>query len=547
MLVFRRTAILAALAAAAIAGQLVAQGHEEHGGAGAPPEQLGKVVFPMSCNAEAQHRFERAVALQHSFWYEEAGKAFKDVVASDSTCGLGYWGYAMSLLHPLWAPPTPADLAAGAPAAEQAVRLTAPGSRERGYAEAIATFYRDAGTRDHRHRLLAYEEAMGRLVEAHPEDEEARTFYALALIAVGNLTPEDTSLSRQAKAGALLEPLYQKHPDHPGLAHYLIHAYDFPRFATRAAGAAQHYAGIAPSVPHAQHMPSHIYTRLGMWDEDIASNLSSREAARQYEQTQHLNALWDQDGHAMDYLVYAYLQQGRDRDARQLVSEAAKVTASFPLNSLTNDYALAAIPARYALERGKWDEAAKLVVRPAPAWPAAEGITHFARAIGAVRTGNAGAAEEELRVLGALEDSLVKLGGAQVYWSTQAKIQRLAVSAWIARVKKDTTQALLLIAQAADLEDVTEKHPVTPGAVVPARELQGDLLLDLGKPAEARKAYEATLARSPHRARSLFGAARAAELSGDRTAAGAKYQEYLEVTVKGDGARAEAASAKAFR
>lgn len=524
------------------AGALSAQAHPEHGGRAL--ERLGRVVFPTSCGREAHRRFERGVALLHSFWYEEAGRAFAAVVAVDSTCAMGYWGEAMSLLHPLWTPPTAAENRVGLDAADRAVRLARPGSREREYAEAIAAYFRGYDSVDHRRRLLAHERAMERLVQRYPRDEEARIFYALALIANGQLDVADTTYARQRRAGAILEPLFRKTPGHPGLAHYLIHAYDSPRLAPKAVGAAARYAQIAPSVPHAHHMPSHIYTRLGMWEESIAANLRSAAAARRFEASQRLRALWDQRAHALDYLAYAYLQLGRDVEAHRLLDEAKGATAVFPHNSLIAHYALAAIPARFALERERWREAAALTVRPAPAWPATEAITHFARAIGAARSGATGAARTEVEALARIEATLARAGGAQAEWVRPVRIQRLAAAAWVARAAGDTAGALRQASAAADLEDVTEKHPVTPGAVLPARELYGDLLLAFGRPAEARRAYEASLARQPNRARSLFGAARSADLAGDHAAARIRYREYLRLMTRANGNRPELTAAR---
>ncbi len=521
-----------------VAGGLPAQVAHEH-----RAEQLGRVVFPTSCQAEAQRRFERGVALLHSFWYEKANDTFKEVVAADSTCAMGYWGQAMSILHPLWTPPSGADLEAGLTAAERATGL-ARTRRERDFAGAIAAYYRNYGTVDHKARLVAYAQAMEGVRGRHPRDHEAAIFYALALIAVGNANPTDTTFAYQKRAHAILEPLFTLEPRHPGLAHYLIHTNDVPQLAHLGLYAARRYAEIAPDVPHAQHMPSHIFTRLGLWDDDIASNTKSAEAARNFEEERHLNALWDQRGHALDYVVYAYLQQGRDAEAERVVDEAAGVTAVYPPGSLTNDYALAAIPARSALERGRWIEATRLAVRPAPGWRAAEAITHFARAIGAARSNDTALARTEIAALAQIEEALAAAGGPQVYWSGQVKIQRLAASAWLARAAGDTAEAVRQAMAAADLEDETQKHPVTPGAVLPARELLGDLLLELGRPVEAGKAYVISLTNAPNRARSVFGAARAAELAGDLATARAKYQEFLKLMENADGDRAELAIAR---
>jgi hypothetical protein len=517
-----------------------AQGEHQHGGA---PVQLGRVVFPTTCTPAAQPLFERGVALLHSFWYEESKRAFTDAAAADSGCAMAQWGRAMSLLHPLWTPPPTPESREGLAAAEQAVRLSAAGTRERGYADAIGTFYRGFDGSNFRARLEAYEAAMAALAARFPKDQEATIFDALALLGVGQLDAGDTTYARQRRAAAMLEPLYRQHPKHPGLAHYLIHAYDSPALAKDGVGAASQYAAIAPSVPHAQHMPSHIYTRIGMWDASIASNRRAAEAASAFEQRQHLAALWDQRGHAFDYLAYAYLQEGRDREAKAVADQAAGVTATFPPNSLTTDYALAAIPARYLLERDRWEEAKALAVRPAPAWRATEGLTHFARALGAARSGDSVSARAEIDSLRQLEEIVANIK-AQTYWSTQVRIQRLAASAWLFKLAGDTAGALAAAKAAAELEDVTEKHPVTPGALLPARELYGDLLLELARPADARVAYEAALVRQPNRARSLFGAARAAELAGDRAAARQRYQEVEKLLSAGDGDRPALAAAR---
>ncbi len=486
---------------------LAAQDHShDHAYAGQPPEKLGQVVFPAGCGKAVQPKVERAVALLHSFWYEVAESAFGEVVAADAGCAMGHWGQAMSVLHPLWAPPTSDEAARGLAAAERAVQASRPGTRQRDYAEAIATFWRGYdGPRAFRDRLTAYEAAMKQVARRHPGDPEAKTFYALALIGVGQLDAGDTTFARQRKAGAILEPLFARSPDHPGLAHYVIHAYDSPPLAGRAVPAAARYAAIAPSVPHAQHMPSHIYTRVGNWRASIASNQRSAEAARVFEQRLGMQRPWDQRVHAWDYLMYAYLQLGMEREAKALLDSAAAVTDGEPANSLVNDYALAAIPARYALERGRWAEAAALPVRPAPAWRAAEGITRFARALGAARSGDVAAARVEADSLAALGKTLEAAGGVQTYWATQVRIQRRAAEAWTILAEGDTAKALAEALAAADLDDVTAKHPVTPGAVLPARELYGEMLLATGRQAEARAAFEAALAPHPNRARSLEG------------------------------------------
>jgi hypothetical protein len=535
--------LLAAGALLVLPCELFSQADHHHNTA-KPPERLGRVVFPTTCNAQAQIRFERGLALLHSFWYEEAGHTFGTVIAADSSCAMGYWGLAMSTLHPLWTPPSPKENEAALAAAERSVHLARPGSREADYAGAIATYYRGYDATEHRTRLFAYQAAMERVAQRHPKDDEAQIFYALALTAIGQLEANDTTYARPRRAAAILEPLFRKYPEHPGLAHYLIHAYDYPGLADRGTVAAARYAQIAPSVPHALHMPSHIYTQIGQWDQSIESNLRSADAARGFEQKQHLEGMWDQHGHALDYLVYAYLQQGRDAEAKRIVDRAKAVTSGFPPNSLINDYALAAIPARYALERGQWSEAKLLAVRPAPSWRAAEAITRFARAIGAARSDDSAAARAEIDTLGMIGAALAKAGGEQAYWSKQVEIQRLAASAWLARQVGDTVAALRLAASAADLEDITAKHPVTPGAVLPARELYADLLLETGRATGALRAYQASLARQPNRSRSLLGAARAAQSAGDRAAAFRRYRQFLRLMEKADRARPELSEAR---
>jgi hypothetical protein len=333
-------------------------------------------------------------------------------------------------------------------------------------------------------------------------------FHALALIALGQLDAGDSTYARQREAARILEPLFRRHPDHPGLAHYLIHAYDSPALAHEGERAADRYAGIAPSVPHAQHMPSHIYTRIGAWEKAIASNLRSEDAARRFEESRLSGAMWDQDAHALDYLAYAYLQLGRVDEVREIADRVAQVQTTFPPNSLITDYALAAIPARLALERDDWKAAAGLRVRPAPAWRGTEGITHFARALGSARLGNSAAARAEVDTLGELEQSLAAVGGQQAYWSTQVRVQRLAAGAWVDLAAGDTVAALHGAARAADLDDGLAKHPVTPGAVLPARELYGDLLAAVGRQSEGVAAYQRTLARQPGRARAAAALAR---------------------------------------
>jgi hypothetical protein len=519
---------------------LATQMPEERGG---HAEQVGRVRFATSCRGAAQRGVEHGVAYLHSFWYEKAAETFAAVAGADSTCAMAFWGQAMSLLHPLWTPPSSADAKLAIRAIDWGL-AQAKTTRERDYLGAIRVYYADDDRTDPGMRLVRYALAMDSVRRRSPSDREAAIFYALALIAVGQANATDTTFAYQRRADSILEPLFQREPRHPGLAHYLIHTNDVPQLAPHGLYAARRYAEIAPDVPHAQHMPSHIFTRLGLWDDAIASNIRSAAAARAYEVERGLTAMWDQRTHALDYLAYAYLQEGRDSAARRVVDEAAAAPGGFPVGSLPHEYAVAAIPARFALERGAWAEAARLAVRPAPEWPAAEAITHFARAIGAARSSDTALARREIVALAQIESTLPASGGAQVYWSGQIAIQRLAALAWLEVATGDTADAILHAGQAADREDGTQKHPVTPGPVLPARELEGDLLLLVGKPADAARAYAATLALSPNRARSLFGVAYAAELTGDMATARAKYQAFLTLMTQADGRRPEIAIAR---
>jgi tetratricopeptide (TPR) repeat protein len=521
---------------------VTAQEHRHDPQAG---ERLGRVRFPIACNSAARARFDPAVAYLHSFWYEKAAAAFDEVVAADSTCAMGYWGQAMGRFHLLWTPPPPADLSFGLAAAERGLAL-ARTERERDYLDAIATYYRNYQTLGAKPRLEAYARAMEKTRTRHPEDQEAAIFYAVALIAVGQANPTDTTLANQKRAQAILAPLFRKNPEHPGLAHYLIHATDSPRLASLGLYAARRYAAIAPDVPHAQHMPSHLFTQLGMWDDVIASNLRSAASARRFESAQKLDAMWDQRGHALDYLVYAYLQEGKDGEARHVVDEIGGATQGFPANSLINDYAMAAVPARYALERGQWLEATRLPVRPAPSWRAAEAITHFARAVGGARSGDTALARTEVDSLAALE-AAISAGGLQPYdWAGQVKIQRLAATAWLARSRGQLAESVQFAMDAADLDDITAKHPVTPGQVLPARELLGDLLLDLDRPVEALQAYRESLTRAPNRARTLYGAAVAAERAGKGAEARRYFEQFAGLMAHADGERPELIEAKRY-
>src|SRR5947207_13124551 len=441
---------LAALASTlALTVSLAAQMPEEHGG---HAEHLGRVRFATSCRGAAQSGVEHAVAYLHSFWYEQAADAFTAAAAADSSCAMAFWGQAMSLLHPLWTPPSAADARVAILAIDHGL-TQAKTARERDYLGAIRAYYADYDRTDPGTRPGRYAAAMDSVQRRNPSDREAAIFYALALIAVGQANATDTSFTYQKRADSILEPLYRLEPDHPGLAHYLIHTNDVPQLARHGLPAARRYAAIAPDVPHAQHMPSHIFTRLGLWDDAIASNTRSAAAARAYEVERGLNGMWDQRTHALDYLAYAYPQHGRDTAARRVVDEAAAARAGYPAGSLTHEYAFAAIPARFALERGDWAAAARLSVRPSPDWRAAEALTHFAHALGAARTGDTAGARSAISALDDIERTEGAAGGAHAYWAGQVRIQRLAASGWLPRTMGDTAEAVRLATTAADLED----------------------------------------------------------------------------------------------
>jgi Tetratricopeptide repeat len=489
--------------------------------------QVGTVHFPTSCSKAVQPQFERAVAMLHSFWYEEAEKSFRTVADADPHCAMAQWGVAMSLWHPLWpgAPDTD-TLKKGQAALLQTRSVPAPTERERDYIAAIATFYEDPEKRDHRTRALAYEKAMQGVAEKYSSDREASIFYALALLATA--PPTDKTYANQRKAGAILEKIFAEQPNHPGVAHYIIHSYDNPVLAQQGLAAARSYAKIAPSVPHAQHMPSHIFIRLGLWEEAIASNRASYAAALDYEIKTHMDGPWDQHLHAMDYLEYAYLQIGQVSEARRLVEEANGIIPKKP-GTLVAGYSLAAIPARFTIERQRWAEAAALKARN-NIGPATEAITWWAKAMGAARTGDLAGAQQDIAQLQALKSKLESSSdpGAK-YWAGQVEIQRLSASAWLAHAQGQDEQALASMRTAAEMEDATEKSPTTPGPVLTARELLGDLLMETKQPANALAAYETSLKSSPNRLHSIYGAAQAAEAADRPEIAKRYYAKVVEV------------------
>jgi len=509
---------------------------QEHENGGAPGEQLGHVTFATSCRPDAQAQFERAMALLHSFWWEEGARAFRAVTAADSTCAMAYWGLALnSWGNPFVGGPVGENLRHGAAAAVVALALSAPTARERGFLAAAGALYRDYETTSNPRRLQAYSDTLARLYRDFAADPEVAIYYALSLVATAS--PTDTTFTRQRQAAAILNPLFRRFPTHPGLAHYIIHANDSPQLAALGLDAARRYAQIAPSAPHAQHMPSHIFVRLGLWDETIAANQRSFDAGVAYAQAQRLGGVVREQFHALDYMVYAYLQEGRDSAARRTVAHGLTLSVVASGGGLVENYNQVAMEARVPLERGDWAAAVRLPVRAVGDGGIGEALGHFARGIGAARSNDTTQARVEVAALAGIEAALAGQPGYN--WSRIVGIKKQAVVAWSLLAAGDTAGALREAKAAADREDVTEKHPITPGELLPARELEGDLLLAAKQYAAARTAYETTLRREPGRLRSLFGAARAAELAGDVAAAQTGYRAYLARMQQGDGARAE--------
>jgi hypothetical protein len=510
-----------------VALRSMAQEHQHGNG-----EKLGAVDFATSCNEVAQKKFNRAVALLHSFQFSRAIEGFTAVLGEDATCGIAYWGIALSD----WSNPFAAgmkdngQLQAGSDSAENGRILSANTERERAYIAAVGKLYGDYQSTPQRARVTAYRDAMREVSAKYPEDHEAQIFYALAVAAAED--PADTTYAGRLEAGAILEKLFKEEPTHPGLAHYIIHTYDVPALASRALVAARRYSEIAPDAPHALHMPSHTFTRMGYWQESIDANIAAAAAARREGQTA-------EELHASDYEIYAYLQTGQDEAARQILDSLPEIASRFDPKTMLNGaggpstgyFALAAIPARYALEREDWKQAAQLPLRETP-FPYTDAMTGFARGLGAARLGQAAAASESVTALQHIQERLQKVN--ESYWARQVEIQELTVRAWatLAGGKKD--EALLQMKSAAELEDKTEKSAVTPGPLAPARELLGEMLLEMNQPGQALKQFEATLKKEPGRLRSLYGAAHAAQISGKGDMSQEYFREMLKVSARAD-------------
>ncbi len=524
----------------------------------------GVVRLEITCRPEVRRDFQTAVALLHSFFYEEARVRFEEIAERDPGCAMAWWGVAMTWYHPLWAAPTPVDMGRGADAVEKARTIGGGSELERGLIDAIDAYFSAEeqpaetapaaeskaaamschGPRTHGARAGAFRKALEAMHERYPKNLEVAVFYSLSLLATA--PPTDQTYGNQLLATAILEPLFEKNPKHPGIPHYLIHAYDYPALAARGLPAARQYGGVAPWVPHALHMPSHIYTRLGMWADSIEANLASADAARKYTARVAGGAAWYDELHALDYLVFAYLQTAQDRKAGEVL-EYVRGLREFHQPNFAAAYAIGAIPARYALERHHWKDAAALTVMHSKLiepFPFAVAHVEFARAVGAARSGRVDAARRGLVRLAELRDALE--GPQFEWWIDQIEIQRLAVSGWIARAQGEDGEALRLLREAVALEARAGTHPVTPGQILPANEQLGDLLLELGRPAEALPAFEESLEAFPNRFDGHYGAARAAELADRPSVARRHYERLVEMAGRGDGRRDELERAREY-
>jgi tetratricopeptide (TPR) repeat protein len=521
--------IIAALVASALLLPVSGvYGHDDD----AKSEKLGKVLFKTSCSPAAQKEFERALAMLHSFWFPETLKAFAAIPQTDASCAIAYWGLAVSIRpNPLVGPWDAATLKRGLDAVEKGEAIGAKTQRERDWLAAIKQFYQDFESVDQETRGKNYEKAMAALVNKYPADVEAKIFYALAL----NETFDHKDMKPLLQAIRILEPLDRQYPNHPGIAHYLIHSYDFAPLAKKGIPAANKYAKIAPSAPHAQHMPSHIYSMVGMWNESIASNLSSVKVSDEYAAKVNLDGVLAGVPHAYDFMQYAYLQLGQDSKAKALIGDAAKITKVIGPVSAGN-MARAAVPARYMLERQDWKGAAQLQPLGTP-FPAAEAITHFARAMGAARSGDPAAAQADVEKLKELRAGLEK--ARQSYWAEQVEVQILAAQAWAAHAQGNRNEALKFMRAAATLEDSTEKHVAMENRLYPMRELLGDMLHEQDDPGAALTEYEAAMKAAPNRLRGYYGAAKSAQAIGLKKKAQGYYLQLARLTQGADGERPE--------
>jgi tetratricopeptide (TPR) repeat protein len=499
---------LAALGTTVAAAQALRAQEHQHA------HELGSVAFTVSCTSEAQTRMNQAVAMLHSYWFPEARKAFESVAESDPGCGIAFWGVAMTHFgNPMAGGGSAESQSAGWEAAQKAAGLGGRSDRDRAYIGAAAALFQDHASLNNRARMLKYETAMKAIADRFPDDTEARIFHAMFRVA--NAPPTDLTFAQQKEAAEVLTRLYREHPHHPGLAHYIIHAFDSPSLAPLALDAARQYAAIAPAAPHALHMPSHIFTRLGYWDESIKTNRRSAD----------LESTPGGKSHPMDYLVYAYLQQGRDDSALAVMKEIGGDTTGEYIAGALGSYNALAMPARFALERDDWKGAASLKTTPGAVEAVA--VTHFAKGLGGARSGDVALAKQATAALETIAADLT--ARKDPYWPIVVNAQRIAVLAWIAHAEGRPADALRLAHEAADMEERVEKHPVTPGPLLPARELLGDILMARNEPTQALVAYVATLTREPRRTRALVGAARAAKAAGRNDVATRYYQSVIDI------------------
>ncbi|WP_291870248.1 hypothetical protein [Maribacter sp.] len=510
--------------------------------------QFGELNFSLSCNYETREAFDLAVALLHSFQYSEAEKAFVKVIDADPNCPMAYWGIAMSIYHAAWFPPTKKDLMKGAKVMAVAKEL-AMDEKQRDYIYAIDAFYTDWENVDHKSRALRFEKKMEEIYLKYPEDVEAAIFYTLALYSTRDRVGKE--YQNEQKAGRILESLLASNPNHPGIAHYIIHNYDNPVLASKGLETARKYAKIAPSSSHAQHMPSHIFTRLGIWEESIQSNLLSAESSRCYTQAAALNGAYFEELHATDYLVYAYLQKGDNSKAEKQYEQIKELKTFYPTNITAAIYPVTAIPARLALENKNWERAANLEVQEIELnweqFPWQKAIHHFARAMGSVHLKDFISVEQEIETLKKLHQNLVaqndRTKSIQV---SQIEIQIKTAQAWLHFKKGKTKNGILLMQEAVALEEKTSKHPITPGDVLPSIELLGDMLLELKQPKEALIAYEENLKEHPLRFNGIYGAAVAAKQSGNTKKAFLYFKQLIELSKNSNSTRFEIEEAKKF-
>jgi tetratricopeptide (TPR) repeat protein len=497
---------------------------DQHQHQGLAPKDIGTVSFETSCSPAVKTRFNEAVALLHSFWFQESRDLFNAVHKEDPNCAMAQWGVALTYWgNPFAGQRSPQVIANGKAAIDKALASGTPTPREKGYIDAVGILFSSNDVTTQRQRVLDYEKAMGRLSVANKDDIEARIFWALSVAQAAS--PTDKTYARNLQSAEMLEPLTKKMPRHPGIAHYIIHAYDVPALAAKALPAARSYAGIAPVVPHALHMPSHTFTRVGYWNESVTSNAKSAEIA---EKTNGIGEAM----HARDYMTYAYLQMGMDSQAKDNVGHAFRLAAmgggvQGAAGAGPNTFALAAIPARFAMERQQWAEAAALEPKAAPNTPYTEAITHFARAIGAARAGRPLDAAKDVEKLAALRDREIEM--KDEYWASQVDIQRRGADAWVMFAQNRKDAALKQMRETADMEDLTDKSAVTPGPLAPARELLGFMLLENNQPKEALVEFEAVMKKEPNRFLAIWGAAKSAEAAKQAAKAKTLYKQIVEM------------------